>query len=142
MSFMLPHLHTGYAVDQACVLEENRVVILRFGRDDDRECMQMDEVLYKISEEIKEFAAIYLVDIDEVSDFNQMYELSDPMSLMFFYRNKHILVDCGTGNTNKINFPITNTKDMIAIIETVFRGARKGRGIVSSPIDYSSMRKF
>ena len=33
-------------------------------------------------------AVIYLVDITEVPDFNAMYELYDPCTVMFFYRNK------------------------------------------------------
>jgi DIM1 family U5 snRNP protein len=40
-----------------------------------------------------------------------MYELYDPVTLMFFFRNKH----------------------MIDIIETIYRGAKKGRGLVVSP---------
>lgn len=38
------------------------------------------------------FAVIYLVDITEVPDFNKMYELYDPCTTMFFFRNKHIMV--------------------------------------------------
>ena len=30
-----------------------------------------------------------------------MYELYDPVTVMFFYRNKHIMIDLGTGNNNK-----------------------------------------
>jgi DIM1 family U5 snRNP protein len=30
---MLPHLDSGYAVDQAILSEEDRVVIIRFGHD-------------------------------------------------------------------------------------------------------------
>uniref|UniRef100_A0A452ZIR3 Uncharacterized protein n=2 Tax=Pooideae TaxID=147368 RepID=A0A452ZIR3_AEGTS len=30
-----------------------------------------------------------------------MYELYDPSTVMFFFRNKHIMIDLGTGN-NKI----------------------------------------
>lgn len=33
---------------------------------------------------------------------HQMYELYDECSLMFFYRNKHIMIDLGTGNNNKM----------------------------------------
>ena len=33
MSYMLPHLDSGYAVDQAILSEEERVVVLRFGHD-------------------------------------------------------------------------------------------------------------
>jgi DIM1 family U5 snRNP protein len=29
---------------------------------------------------------VYLVDISEVPDFNEMYELYDPCTVMFFYR--------------------------------------------------------
>lgn len=37
---------------------------------------------------MKNFAVIYLVDISEVPDFNAMYELYDPCTTMFFFRNK------------------------------------------------------
>ena len=36
---------------------------------------------------------------------------------MFFYRNKHIMVDLGTGNNNKINWALTDKQEMIKIIE-------------------------
>ena len=35
-----------------------------------------------------------------------MYELYDPCTVMFFFRNKHIMIDLGTGNNNKINWPM------------------------------------
>jgi DIM1 family U5 snRNP protein len=67
MSYMLPHLRSGWAVDQAILNEESKVVVIRFGHDENETCMQMDEVLYKISEDVRNFAAIYLVDTTEVS---------------------------------------------------------------------------
>ena len=102
MSYLLPHLRTGWSVDQAILGEETRVVAIRFGHDYDRTCMQMDEILCSIAEDIKNFCALYLVDISEVPDFNTMYELYDPCTVMFFFRNKHIMVDLGTGNNNKV----------------------------------------
>ena len=59
---------------------------------------------------------------------------------MNFFRNKHIMIDLGTGNNNKINWALTNTQELIDLIETVYRGARKGRGLVVSPKDYSTKR--
>jgi len=38
MSYMLPHLDAGYAVDQAILSEEDRAVIIRFGHDWDPVC--------------------------------------------------------------------------------------------------------
>lgn len=96
MSYMLPHLRSGWAVDQAILNEvrawcrngvggyhtrpipyspphahrpthqENKVVVIRFGHDENETCMQMDEILYKISEDVRNFAVVYLVDISEV----------------------------------------------------------------------------
>ncbi|XP_954144.1 U5 snRNP-specific component (DIM1) [Theileria annulata] len=196
MSYMLQHLRSGWAVDQAIVTEEERVVVsfikiylhilhfycIRFGHDYDPECIKMDELLYKIAEDVKNFCVIYLVDITEVPDFNGMYELYDPVSVMFFYRfelnyiklihflrsnyfhsrNKHMMVDLGTGNNNKINWAMNNKQELIDIIETIYRGARRGtffnhcllfffsfysihnigRGLVISPKDYSTKYRY
>ena len=96
------------------------------------------KVLYKVAEKVKNFATIYLVDITQVSDFNKMYELYDPCTTMFFYRNKHIMIDLGTGNNNKINWALEDTQEFIDIVETIYRGARKGNYILSSIICYKT----
>ena len=46
-SVVLPHLVSGWHVDQAIMSEEERLVIIRFGRDWDPDCMRQDEVLYR-----------------------------------------------------------------------------------------------
>ncbi|KAG2002417.1 Txnl4a protein, variant 2 [Coprinopsis cinerea AmutBmut pab1-1] len=72
MSYFLPHLPSGWHVDEAIKSEEDRVVVIRFGHDWDSQCMTMDETLYGISEKVQNFAVIYLVDITEVPDFNKV----------------------------------------------------------------------
>lgn len=59
-----------------------------------------------------------------------------------FFRNKHIMIDLGTGNNNKINWTMEDKQEMIDIVETVYRGARKGRGLVVSPKDYSTKYRY
>ena len=142
MSYLLPHLHSGWDVDQAIVREENRVVLIRFGSDSDATCMQMDQTLAGLADDVKNFAVIYLVDIREVPDFTEMYELYDPCTVMFFFRNKHIMIDLGTGNNNKITWAMRDKQEVIDILETVYRGARKGRGLVNSPKDYSTKYRY
>ncbi|CAN1172749.1 Thioredoxin-like protein YLS8 [Linum perenne] len=163
MSYLLPHLHSGWAVDQSILAEEERLVVIRFGHDWDETCMQgsgelvpyisigppviahvrrMDEVLAGVADTLKNFAVIYLVDITEVPDFNTMYELYDPSTVMFFFRNKHIMIDLGTGNNNKINWALKDKQEFIDIVETVYRGARKGRGLVIAPKDYSTKYRY
>jgi DIM1 family U5 snRNP protein len=142
MSYLLAHLDSGWAVDQAIVTEQARVVLIRFGRDEDPVCMEMDETLASIAEDVKNFAIIYVVDTTEVPDFNDMYELYDACSTMMFYRNKHIMVDIGTGNNNKIIGPMKEKQDMIDIIETVYRGAKRGRGLVVGPKEFSTKHMY
>lgn len=143
MSYLLPHLRSGWAVDQAILGEEDRVVVIRFGEDDNAACMQMDETLSEAAEEIKDWAVVYLVSLSEVPDFNAMYELyEEDLHLMFFYRNKHIMIDTGTGNNNKLTWALKDKEEFIDIVETVYRGASKGRGLVVAPKDYSTKYKY
>ncbi|KLO08153.1 4A/4B type thioredoxin-like protein [Schizopora paradoxa] len=141
MSYELIRLRSGWHVDQAILAEDDRVVVIFFAHDEDPDCMVMGDTLQKVQELVMNFATIYYCDLNEVPDFNVMYELYDPCTVMFFFRNKHIMIDLGTGNNNKINWPIEDKDEMIDIIETVYRGASKGRGLVVSPLDYSTRRK-
>ena len=142
MSYLLPHLHSAWDVDRTIVLEETRVVVLRFGHDEEATCMRMDETLASLADDVKNFAAIYLVDTTEVPDFNEMYELYEPMTVMFFFRNKHMMIDLGTGNNNKIVWALDDRQELIDIVEVVYRGAKKGRGLVQSPKDYSTRYRY
>jgi len=142
MSYLLSHLNSGWEVDQAILSEEKRLVIIRFGHDWDPQCMLMDEILFKVADLVRNIAVIYLVDITKVPDFNTMYELYDPVTVMFFFRNKHMMIDLGTGNNNKINWSMNNKQEFIDIVETIYKGARKGKGLVISPRDYSTKYKY
>lgn len=45
-----------------------------------------------------------------------MYELYDPCTVMFFFRNKHIMIDLGTGNNNKISWAFNNKQEVCSIV--------------------------
>ena len=98
--------------------------------------------LLGIADKVKNFAVVYLCDIDQVPDFNKMYELYDPVTVMFFFRNKHMMCDFGTGNNNKMNWVLEDKQELIDIIETIYKGAKKGRGLVVSPKDYSTRYRY
>mmetsp|Transcript_14762 Transcript_14762/g.20690 ORF Transcript_14762/g.20690 Transcript_14762/m.20690 type:complete len:150 (-) Transcript_14762:571-1020(-) len=117
-------------IDSAIFNEKTRLVIVRFGDVSSKDTMIMDNILLKIEPIIRNIAVIYLVDLNIVNDFTQLYELYDPCSIMFFFRNKHIMVDLGTGNNNKINWTINNKNDLIQIVETVYRGVIKGKILI------------
>jgi len=138
MSYLLVHLKTGWDVDQAIVWEKEKLVVIRFGHDNDSMCMKMDKLLSSCAELLKKFVVIYAVDITEVPYFNKMYELVDPCTVMFFHRNRHIGVDFGTGNHNKLNFLLKTKQEFIDLCEIIYRGASKGMGKIKSLINYAS----
>ncbi|KAL0218415.1 hypothetical protein P9112_004068 [Eukaryota sp. TZLM1-RC] len=140
--FLLPHLEDGWSVDQAILYEKERLVIIRFGHDYDPRCMEMDETLYRTAGRLINMAVIYLVDITRVPDFNTMYELFDPLSVMFFWRNRHIMVDIGTGENNKLTIPLSDDQEFIDIVESVYRGASKGQGLVMAPRSYATRGRY
>ena len=85
---------------------------------------------------------IFLSPFPAFYSYNILYTPTHSCTTMFFYRNKHIMVDLGTGNNNKINWALADKQEMIDIIEMVYRGARKGRGLVISPKDYSTKYRY
>lgn len=91
---------------------------------------------------LRNYVIMYVVDITKVPDFNTMYELYDSMTLMFFYRNKHMMIDLGTGNNNKITWVLKDKQEVIDICEVIYKGARKGKGLVVAPRDYSTRHKY
>jgi DIM1 family U5 snRNP protein len=135
-------LTNGWQVDQAILTEEDRIVLIRFGHDWNKECMKMDEILYNVAEKVKQWCVVYVVDITKVPDFNAMYELYDDCTVMFFWRNRHVQVDLGTGNNNKINWALDSKQELLDILEVVYKGAKKGKGLVVSPKDYSTRLKY
>lgn len=142
MTALIHDLPSAWHVDQACMSEDERVVVIRFGDPKDKDTWAQDEMLYKIADKIRNFAVIYTCDNTQIRDFNQMYELYDVCTVMFFWRNKHMMCDFGTGNNNKLNFLINDKQDLIDVVEVIYRGAKKGRGLVVSPKDYSTHYKY
>ena len=52
------------------------------------------------------------------------------------------MCDFGTGNNNKLNWVLEDKQELIDIIETIYSGAKKGRGLVVSPKDYSTRYRY
>lgn len=96
MSYFLPHLPSGWHVDEAIKSEEDRVVVIRFGHDWDSQCMVMDETLYSVAEKVQNFAVIYLCDITEVPDFNKVCN-------SFHSRSHFGILTVSTTNVNSLD---------------------------------------
>ncbi len=117
-SMVLPHLRTGWHVDQAILSEEDRLVVIRFGKDGHPDCMRQDDVLARIADRVKQFAVVYLCDNEEVPDFNAMYELWDPMTVMVSFAPPSREVGGSRANQRLSFSGGTNTSCVILVPET------------------------
>ncbi|KAG5478672.1 hypothetical protein LSCM1_06076 [Leishmania martiniquensis] len=104
---------------------------------------QMDALLSELAPKVRKYCIMYFVDTREVTAFNDLYELGhdrDPFAVLFFYRNRHIRVDVGTGNNNKINFfAFEDLYDFLPIIDAAYKAGRQGRSITSCDRKFSTV---
>ncbi|XP_053563538.1 thioredoxin-like protein 4B isoform X1 [Bombina bombina] len=142
MSFFLPKLSNKKDVDQAIKLTAEKVLVLRFGRDDDAVCLQLDDILSKTSHDLSKMATIYLVDVDKVSVYTQYFDISYIPSTVFFFNGQHMKVDYGSPDHTKFVGSFKTKQDFIDLIEVIYRGAMRGKLIVRSPIDPRNIPKY
>ncbi|KAL4225985.1 Thioredoxin-like protein 4B [Mactra antiquata] len=141
-SFLLPKLKTKQDIDNVIRSTEELVLVLRFGRDDDIVCMQLDHILSKCVDDLGKMAKIYTVDIDSVPVYTQYFDISLIPSTIFFFNAQHIKVDWGTADHTKFIGTFKQKQDFIDVVEVIFRGAMKGKLVVTSPLDPADLQKY
>ncbi|XP_061187570.1 thioredoxin-like protein 4B [Saccostrea cucullata] len=142
MSYLLESLETKEDVDRAISKTTDVVLLLRFGRDQDSTCLQLDHLLAKCSQELANMAKIYIVDVDKVPVYTKYFDITLIPSTIFFFNAQHIKVDWGTPDHTKFIGSFRNKQDLIDVVEVIYRGAMKGKVIVTSPLDPANVPKY
>ncbi|GAB0177732.1 Thioredoxin-like 4B [Pygoscelis adeliae] len=142
MSFLLPKLTCKREVDQAIKSVAEKVLVLRFGRDNDAVCLQLDDILAKTAHDLSKMAVIYLVDVNKVPVYTQYFDISYIPSTVFFFNGQHMKVDYGSPDHTKFVGSFKTKQDFIDLIEVIYRGAMRGKLIVRSPIDPNNIPKY
>ncbi|XP_054566299.1 thioredoxin-like protein 4B isoform X1 [Eptesicus fuscus] len=129
MSFLLPKLTSKKEVDQAIKSTAEKVLVLRFGRDEDPVCLQLDDILSKTSSDLSKMAAIYLVDVDQTPVYTHYFDISYIPSTVFFFNGQHMKVDYGEqtnecGLSNDVRLP--SIKCIAAFTSHSLRSLRLG----------------
>ncbi|KAG0486646.1 hypothetical protein HPP92_008741 [Vanilla planifolia] len=144
MSFLLRTLATKREVDTAIRDTLDKVLILRFGCARDAICLQLDDILAKSSGEISKFAVIALVDVEaeDVQVYVKYFDITLIPSTVFFFNAHHMKMDSGTADHTKWVGSFQCKQDFIDVVEAIFRGAMKGKLIVSCPLPLESIPRF
>ena len=118
MSYVLPQLKTKKGVDEAIKGSEDKVVVLRFGREQDAVCLQLDDIvrplllklistnsllhmlptnaqLAKNQHLVSRMAELFIVEVDSVPVYTQYFDITLIPATIFFFNGQHMKVDWG-----------------------------------------------
>ncbi|CAO2038842.1 unnamed protein product [Urochloa humidicola] len=143
-SALLPTLRQKREVDAAIRDTLDKVLVLRFGRADDAACLHLDDILAKSSWDISKFASVALVDMDskEIQVYIDYFDITLVPATIFFFNAHHMKMDSGTPDHTKWIGSFSRKQDFIDVVEAIFRGAMKGKLIVSCPLPPERIPRF
>lgn len=135
-SLLLPTLTKKREVDSIIRDTIDKVLVLRFGRVSDSICLQLDDILSKSAREVSKFATVSLVDIDseDVQVYVKYFDITLIPSTIFFFNAHHMKMDSGGADHTKWVGSFHRKQDFVDVVEAIFRGAMKGKLIVSCPL--------
>eukprot|EP00897_Mesotaenium_endlicherianum_P000277 jgi/Mesen1/1024/ME000121S00098 len=144
MSYLLPSLTMKAQIDDAIRDNIDQVVVLRFGRATDAVCMQLDEILAKSVRDVSKFAQIFLVNVDaeEVALYVKYFDITLIPATIFFFNAQHMKMDSGSPDHTKWIGAFHSKQDFIDVVETIYRGAMRGKLIVTCPLPSDRVPKY
>ncbi|XAR58709.1 hypothetical protein NMG60_11014205 [Bertholletia excelsa] len=144
MSYLLTTLTKKREVDSIIRDTIDKVLVLRFGRASDAICLQLDDILSKSAREVSKFATVALVDIDseEIQVYVKYFDITLIPSTVFFFNAHHMKMDSGSADHTKWIGAFHRKQDFIDAVEAIYRGAMKGKLIVTCPLPPERIPKF
>ncbi|GJP38956.1 hypothetical protein CLOM_g23360 [Closterium sp. NIES-68] len=136
MARELPVLTSKAQIDAFLWNTVDAVLVLRFGRAHDPHCMQLDDVLARAAVDVSRFARIALVDAEAggAAVYVEYLDVRVMPACVFFFNATHIKMDAGTADHSKWVGPFASKQDFIDVVETIYRGAMRGKLIVTCPL--------
>ncbi|KAF5930612.1 hypothetical protein HYC85_031485 [Camellia sinensis] len=144
MSYQLRTLRKKREVDSIIRDTIDKLLVLRFGRSSNPLCLQLDDILSKSAREVSKFATIALVDIDseDIQVYVKYFDITLIPSTVFFFNAHHMKMDSGSADHTKWVGAFHEKQDFIDVVEAIYRGAMKGKLIVSCPLPPEQIPKF
>jgi hypothetical protein len=140
---LLPKLSSKELIDRAITEIKDMVVVLRFGKDQHLECMQLDYVLAKALPELENMAAIFAIDIDDVPLYTKYFEIGLIPATIFFFNAHHMKVDYKvTPDHTKFVGCFHEKQDFLDLVEVIYCTAMRGNYIAESPIDPQHIPRY
>ncbi|XP_062197234.1 uncharacterized protein LOC133900120 isoform X1 [Phragmites australis] len=103
-----------------------------------------NNLLAKSSWDISKFATVALVDMDseEIQVYIDYFDITLVPATIFFFNAHHMKMDSGTPDHTKWIGSFSSKQDFIDVVEAIFRGAMKGKLIMSCPLPLERVPRF
>ncbi|GFY67962.1 thioredoxin-like protein 4B [Trichonephila inaurata madagascariensis] len=128
----LPQLQNKEEVDHMIRSVEDRVFVLRFGKENEVGTMKIDDVLLKTEGLLSRMATIATCNVDDVPEYVDYFEISHIPSTVYFFNTHHIKIESGMPDNAKYIGPFENKQDFIDLVEVVYRAAMRGKRYVDA----------
>lgn len=94
---MLTTLSQKKEVDSIIRDTIDKVLVLRFGRESDPNCLHLNQILSKAAREVSKFATVALVDVDspDIQVYVKYFDITLIPSTLFFFNAHHMKMDSG-----------------------------------------------
>lgn len=136
MSHTIPILTTKHQVDEAIRNTIDKVVVLCFSRASEPVCLQQEDILGKSRRDVSKFSSVSLVNVDseDLQQYVKYFDISIIPATIFFFNAQHMKMDSGSPDHTKWIGAFHTKQDFIDVVETIYRGAIKGKLIVTCPL--------
>jgi hypothetical protein len=119
-------LNSAYILDQILLDENEKIILIWFYIKN----KPKNHFLFPKLDFLNKNSIFFFINRKRIFDFDLMYELHSDSENIFFYKNKRILIDSGTGNNNKIKSLNFDKKNIKLYLEKMYMALKKGKNII------------
>nr|UXY87407.1 DIM1 family protein [Cryptomonas sp.] len=124
------YINSVYGIDQAILDEEEKILCIVFQNSLNVQVLKFKKMILKFHNIINRYVVVYYTNTKLANGYDLMYELFKVYSVIFFFRNKRIIIDTNTGNNNKLENLFLNSSKFIKYCEIIFWNINKGKNAV------------
>jgi len=120
-------LKTDYSIDQAILDQSNKIIVLEFILNQHiTQDVTYRNCIYSKKRGKKVFQ-FYKIRISMVKEFDFIYEIEQYNSFVFFFKNRKIFIDSDSGDNNKFDNNLSNSKKLKQLLQMAFINCSKGK---------------